>query len=443
VSQTVGRFVEAVFLNQEAGIKSFRSFKLLGIVLLTLSACTPSTTTVPSATPTLPQATATIPPIPTSTNVSPEPQEPPSFSLAERGPYFTGNRVYTFVDDSRGGRTIEVQIYYPAIKQSNDTGGTITRDAVADMSGAPYPLILTEKNTGDYLFKSHLASYGFVMAIVRLPEWYDNWDFGIVDHPRDMLFTLDQIASNSLEGLEGVVNSDLVGVTGYSWGGFYSLALSGVRIDPEYYLDYCERAPLMEPALGVSYLQNTCNLAKKWDEFSTYVGDEITTSDDGLWQPLTDKRIRAVMPMAPDGAWLYGERGLAEVNLPVLIIQATEDNPYQMTESAFIFEHLGTPEKFMISFIGHDHMMVTESEPAKRMKHFAVAFFGYYLQGHEDYADYFSENFVSRVNDLAWGVYKKKRSPDTNCSGPLEDHQGQAGRSDKNSYQGGSSWNLS
>lgn len=377
---------------------------------LTIFACSPQQAQISSTatnTAELSYTPTILPTVEPTTTILPTTQEPVSFPFSERGPYWTGNRVYTFFDNSRNGRKIDIQIYYPALKEANDVGGFITREAAPDMSGAPYPLILTGTNSGDYLFKSHLASYGFVMAIVRFPEWYDDWDYGIIDHPRDMLFTLDQISTNSLEGLEDVVDSNHVGVAGYSWEGFYSLALSGVRIDPDYYLAYCEQAPTLQPALEEWYLKYTCDLAKKWDVFAAYLGDEITGSDDGLWQPVTDKRIQAVMPMAPDGAWLYGERGLAKVAIPVLIIQATEDSPYQPTEAAFIFENLGTPERFMISFIGKEHLMVFESEPANRMKHFAVAFFGYYLQGREDYAEYFSEDFVSQVDDLAWGDYKR------------------------------------
>jgi len=43
--------------------------------------------------------------------------------------------------------------------------------------------------------------------------------------------------------------------------------------------------------------------------------------------------------------------------------------------------------------------------PLAQMKHFATAFFGFYLQGREDYREYFSEDFVSQFKDLAWGVY--------------------------------------
>ena len=54
-------------------------------------------------------------------------------------------------------------------------------------------------------------------------------------------------------------------------------------------------------------------------------GDKIATSENGLWQPLTDGRILAVMPMALSGTWLYGERGLASADRPVLVISPTED----------------------------------------------------------------------------------------------------------------------
>jgi predicted dienelactone hydrolase len=260
-------------------------------------------------------------------------------------------------------------------------------------------------NSAPYIYRSHLASHGFVMAEINVLFNFDTWDFQTTDLPLDFLFALDQIASNPPIGLEGVIDATHTGVTGYSFGGQISLALSGARINPVYYLEYCEQMPTMQPPIEKWYIEYACDLSKKWDAFAAYVGDEITTSDYGLWQPMTDERIRAVMPGGVDGAWLFGERGLMTVNRPVLFIQATEDSPYQPTEAAFIFEHIGTPNKSMISFIGEDHMMVMKKEIRSRINHFAVAFFGYYLQGHEEYADYFSEDFVSQFDDLYWGVY--------------------------------------
>ncbi len=124
---------------------------------------------------------------------------------------------------------------------------------------------------------------------------------------------------------------------------------------------------------------------------------------------MTDERIRAVMPMAPAGAWLYGERGLAMADRPVFIIAPTKDEstPYQV-ETAFIFEQLGAPQVSLVSFIGKGHMMVDYDRPRMQINHFATAFFGYYLQGRQDYKEFFSENFVSQFDDLAWGIYLEK-----------------------------------
>ena len=162
----------------------------------------------------------------------------------------------------------------------------------------------------------------------------------------------------------------------------------------------------MEPVLSEWYDDYFCGLAMKWDAFVAHVKPEYTNSEDGLWQPVTDERIIAVLPMAVDGAWLYGERGLATANRPTLIIAPTEDQyvPYDF-ETVFIYQELGAPEKALISFIGKDHNMPFETESANRMKHFAVAFFGYHLQEREDYDYYFSEDFVAQFDDLAWGIY--------------------------------------
>jgi predicted dienelactone hydrolase len=396
-------------------MKKFVLNGLIGIGLILMFACKPVPATVTDATATISKGSTSVsedtvtPTIaPQSTKVvSKDTQEPPLFPLSEPGPYFPGSREYRLIDHSRDWREIGLTIWYPALEQTDADGRSITYDAAADLSSAPYPLILTGHDSGRYLFKSHLASHGFVMAIIQFPEYYDNWDYGVIDHPQDMLFALDQIASNTLEGLEGVIDADNVGVAGYSWDGFFSLAVSGGRIDPQFYLSQCAEAASMEPPLDSFWLNYYCNLSNKWDEFEAYAGLTLNSSDDGLWQPITDDRIRAVAPLAPDGAWLYGERGLAAVDRPTLIIVGTEDriNDYSR-ESVYIFEHLGTPERYMISFIGKNHTSMLIAESAKRMNHFVTAFFAHYLKGRSEYRDYFSEDFVSQFDDLAWGIYK-------------------------------------
>ena len=57
------------------------------------------------------------------------------------------------------------------------------------------------------------------------------WDKNLIDQPLDILFALRQVASNPLEGLEGMIDAEHAGVMGYSFDGYNSLALSGARVD--------------------------------------------------------------------------------------------------------------------------------------------------------------------------------------------------------------------
>lgn len=351
-----------------------------------------------TATPTLPPTNAEQPPT----------QEPTPFLLADPGPQSVGTRIYKFQDASRAGRNVAITVWYPALLPE-DQAGRVVYNAPPDLSGAPYPMILSSYKTS-VDFGAHLVSHGLVHVGIRNIDYYEPWDHNLIDQPLDILFALDQVASQPLEGLEGVLDTARVGVMGYSFDGYNSLALSGARIDPDFYFDQCEQAPSLDPPLTDWRLKYYCDLSEKWDEFEAQAGSHLTTSEDGLWQPMTDARILAVMPMAPEGAWLFGERGLAAVDRPTLIIGATEDRgdhgcPYEI-EAVFIFEHLGTPDRAMISFIGRSHYMIMIPELVERMQHFATAFFGYYLQGRQDYAEYFSQEFVDQYEDLAWGMYE-------------------------------------
>jgi predicted dienelactone hydrolase len=335
------------------------------------------------------------------------------FPLSEPGPYFVGRQDYRIIDKSRNNREILVEFWYPAKEKMDENGKVIKYQAAPDKSGAPYPLILTEHRSGRNIFGEHLASHGFVMAIITVPDHADlGWDYQMIEWPRDFLYGLDQIATNPPEELKKIINTNAIGVTGYSFGGDISITLSGAQIDPKFYLAYCENPPRIATSYfsAEEYHKYTCISANKWEDLSLSAGESITALDNGLWQPLTDKRILAVMPMAASGTWLYGEKGLVVVKKPVLIIAPTADEfiPYS-EETAYLFDHLGSSDKSMISFIGKGHVeMVQDDEQIKRMRHFATAFFGYYLQGRNDYQMYYSKEFVSKYSDLHWGIYSEE-----------------------------------
>jgi predicted dienelactone hydrolase len=389
----------STLVYKEINMNRIASLAAIPLVIFVLEACSTAKATSPQTIATIPQITATVPEATKTlraTETMPSINSSVPFPFSEPGPYQSSTLYGTqFSDTQRAGREIGINVWYPV------------RDDKPDRSGAPYPLILSSSKVAR-IFGDHLASYGFVVVGVNYIDTYDPWDQNLIDQPLDILFALDQVAAHPPEGLEGMIDAERAGVMGYSFDGYNALAMSGARVDPQNYLDRCANPASVQPAVSERLIRMYCAFADDWDQFAAHAGEALTVSSDGLWQPMTDERIRAVMPMAPEGAWLFGERGLAAVDRPILIIGAVEDQdcPYA-TEAAFTFEHVNTPDRFLISFVGMQHIMIYFEEPVARMKHFSVAFFGYYLQGHPDYALYFSEDFVSQRENLVWGVFTK------------------------------------
>jgi predicted dienelactone hydrolase len=389
-----------------------KSLGAIGIVMLFLHACNPATTRLPAATATSMPTNAPVEDTATPTAVSKvltvtstvASQSAP-FLLSEPGEYHVGLRSLVAKDASRGNRPIGITIWYPALQPPNSTVKGSTRDATPDPSGAPYPLILSSTTVASQ-FAPYLVSHGFVWASVDGIASYDKMGKYTIYQPLDILFTLNQVASSPPEELEGLIDADHAGAMGYSFDGYNTLAMSGARIDPGYYMAQCPTPDSTTEAILLGLSSFDCAPAREWDKFAAYAGEAITANEDGLWQPMTDERIRAVMPMAGEGWWLFGERGLSAVDRPTLMIAATRDELYP--ENALIFEHIGTPDKRLISFVGPDHMMIFDAKMVVRIAHFAVAFFSYHLQGRQDLAWYFSEDFVSQHEDLFWGVYPGK-----------------------------------
>ncbi len=356
-----------------------------------------------SPTATAPPATVTTPLAASATSDAIASQEPAPFPLSEPGPHRVGVREFSAVDASRVEREVGVRVWYPAVWPEGEGRKRTAPQADPDHSSAPYPLILSSAKVGAIL-APYVVTHGFVWAGVTRIDTYDVWNPQLIDQPLDILFALDQVASNPPEELVGMIDAERAGATGYSFDGTNALVLGGARIDPEFYLAQCSTADATaEAILSLFPSRYQCAGANDWGEFAAHAGEAITTSGDGLWQPITDARVRAVMPLAGEGWLLFGDRGLAAVDRPTLILVATQDELY--SEIALIYELLGTPKKALISFVGPDHMMIYNPVMVARMAHFAVAFFGYHLQGREEMAWYFSEDFVAQHDDLAWGVY--------------------------------------
>ena len=374
------------------------------LLLALLAACaSPTPTAVPTATP-IPTAIPPTPVPPTPTPVpTATPIPPPDYSLGEPGPHAVGLRNYLFRDPARNGKVVTIALYYPALAPAGATPGKLLFDAAPDLSGAPYPLLLAAAKEAEF-FGTHLASYG--MAFAGLDPQDNTPEFGpwLLNYPRDVIFALDQISAGALDGLSGVLNPDQAGVFGYSFSSYSTLQMSGARIDPVYWQAGCATDAAVEGVLPVGWINywGMCKPFVKWDEFTALAGPAITTSDDGLWQPLADPRVRAVMPMGNDALILFGPRGLATIDRPTLVLESSKDDGYPIAVK--MFEYMPKEWAALITNIGYDHMIILDPVGLSHIRHLMVAFFGYHLLGRQEYAPLFSEDFVKQHPELAWGA---------------------------------------
>jgi predicted dienelactone hydrolase len=314
--------------------------------------------------------------------------------LAELGPYsYSIFFDADYTDPQRNNKKVSAVIFYPSL------------DDQPDVRGAPFPLIISDTNIA-YLFGSELASHGYVVAGIKNLTHSSSWTERILEQPLDHVFILNQLAEHPPEILAGIIDTDHVGVWGYSFGGFNSLAVSGARVDPDYYVDNCKNPEKIEKNYGKGMIGYFCGTYENWDAFVQNAGPELTTSEDGLWQPITDERILALMPMAAEGELLFGPKGLAVVDKAVLMVGGTNEG-VMYEEFYRTFEELGTTQKTFISFVKRDHGMIDSPTIKGQLRHFAIAFFSHILKGYEDYGYYYSEAYVSQTEGLAYGWYEE------------------------------------
>lgn len=122
---------------------------------------------------------------------------------------------------------------------------------------------------------------------------YPDWSI-LVDRPLDLLALLDLFTVEP-DWCRKIL-PDKVGAAGYSMGGTTALMLGGAKINPQYYLEWCSRQHNVSQS-G----RDIKRFAAWWEQLAAYRA-AFDPSDEKLWSPFTDVRIKAVLAMAPWGA---------------------------------------------------------------------------------------------------------------------------------------------
>lgn len=322
---------------------------------------------------------------------------------AEAGPYAVGVRDFTIAAEGGSGRDLTVSMWYPALNPDDRTDGAAygplltratgqaLRDAVPNVEGGPYPLLVYSHGSGltrylSLFFTEHIASYGFVVIaadhptntivdILRAEQFSDNIVPSYVNRPMDVLrqIAFAEALTAPDAALAGMINTDNIGVTGYSFGGTTALMTAGGRWDFTALNAWCDD----NAGKALDAFPDSPFFPVQFDETSTYGscflrGEEenlaallsLDSVPEGLWPALSDERVRALVTFAPWNVPLFGEAGLENVEVPTFIIGGTADHVALYERDARrLYDLLTTESKSLLTFEGADHFIFVDECP--------------------------------------------------------------------------------
>ncbi len=367
---------------------------------------------------------------------------PDAPELAERGRYQVGVKTIELIDEDRPDvlkfqdgatpsydRPLTLEIWYPAIVPDDAKEievynhvmglrgqedrpiipitfeGRALRDANADRSGGPYPLIiLSHGYPGSRLIftylSENLASKGYVVASIDHTDstYQDVGPFPstLANRALDQLFALDEIdrlsQSDSRSFLSALANTRKTGIAGYSMRGYGVLN-----------------------AVGAGYSNAYVEGFK-----------EMTNGNDALdsrgirseaYRNFMDERIKAIVAFAPWGMekGVWDSDGLAGLTTPTLLVAGSEDDisGYEQGVKA-IYEGAINADRYLLTYLNARHNVAPNPPPPETLnrnlnlaeylryadpvwderrinninQHFVTAFFGIHLKSQTEFREF-------------------------------------------------------
>jgi len=312
---------------------------------------------------------------------------------AKPGPFAVGLQKFT-VPDTSGKHPMATMVWYPATGPAPDPTAILNDsiDAPAATTG-PYPLVVVIHGLsahGSVLSSvgRHFASHGFVVAAADYDaeplddggSWADQQTVGLLyNRPANVVRVIGYVDMLGAPGgkLAGAIDTSRIGVWGLSTGGTTAFQAAGAQVDLKALDAWC--AANKDDAKAYE----TCQFVGHEQVIATHYG--VSDPYAAPLPPIWDTRVAALVAAAPGGELhAFGDKGIAAVKLPTLIMFASDDTVVAPKFNAlWAYDGIGSADKALAMFDhgGHTFFRDSGTPNSSAATALATAFFVAILKG--------------------------------------------------------------
>jgi predicted dienelactone hydrolase len=315
--------------------------------------------------------------------------------------------------DLKRNRLLFTDVYIPSVQKS-------------------VPVIVISHGLGsdsgnfEYL-ASHLASHGFAVVVPNHPGSDTKQLRSLLDgsasdvakpdefreRPQDITFILNQLekANQSNPRFGGKLNLQQVGMFGQSFGGYTALALAGAKIHFNQLAKDCKPEALKDTWNMSLLLQ--CRVL------------EARGKNDPQEYNLRDERVKAAIAVNPITSSIFGEAGLKEIQVPVMMVASTDDTiAPALYEQILPFSWIANTQKYLVLLKGGTHFStigtsknnpdqiglpseVIGDDPAQARRYMSVLslpFFETYVAGSSKYVTFLNATYAKTISNQSMGL---------------------------------------
>ncbi|WP_431299075.1 alpha/beta hydrolase family protein [Tabrizicola sp. BL-A-41-H6] len=287
------------------------------------------------------------------------------------GPYAVGLRKFT-IPESSDSHSMPAMIWYPAAGPAPDPTAelSVTSDTPAATTG-PFPLVVVIQgaNISPLVLGTlgrRFASHGLAVAAADLDtgpldgggDWQDQHSSWLLyDRPANVVRVIRYADMLTAQGgtLAGVIDTSRIGVWGLSTGGSTAFQAAGAQVDLKALDTWCIDKTADEKAT------ESCQFVGHEQAVATRYG--VSEPFAAPLPPIWDSRVAVLVAAAPGGELhAFGDKGIAAIKLPTLIMFASDDNVVSPEFNAlWAYEGIGSPTKVLAMFDRGGHTFSVNS----------------------------------------------------------------------------------